>query len=273
MDDYNNETDRPATTSIFAADNVIASQGNDDNVIAQPTEADEVMTPAEVAAAVEAPVYVQEAEQAYDAEAELLELPAETQADVQTDEATVTIPAPVKTPEEMVAEAQALRDAEKPVEAPKPKSKRGFASMTPERRREIAAKGGRAVPKESRYFAQSHANASEAGKVGGKVKGPRKPKPQAEAIPQVAEAAPTVAAEAPMPVEQVPTEHTVFDTVEPTPVEAPEAAPVVETQDEVQVAAETAPEPTSPADTITEGEPEIPAYLRRLAGGATDINI
>jgi general stress protein YciG len=45
--------------------------------------------------------------------------------------------------------------------------KRGFASMSEERRREIASKGGKSVPAEKRYFAQNTAFASEAGRKGG----------------------------------------------------------------------------------------------------------
>jgi general stress protein YciG len=46
-------------------------------------------------------------------------------------------------------------------------SKRGFASMDPERRRQIAAKGGRNVPKEARGFSRDPALAAEAGRKGG----------------------------------------------------------------------------------------------------------
>jgi general stress protein YciG len=151
----------------------------------------------------------------------------------------------------------------------KPKSKRGFASMTPERRREIAAKGGKSVPKTSRYFYQSHENASNAGKIGGKVKGPRKPKAKPEAVTVAPEPTPTVVEAVPVeiPIEHTPVEHTVFDT----PVlEAPVEQTVVEAQPEV--APEPVPEvvPPSPIETITEGEPEIPEYLRRLAGVKTE---
>lgn len=47
------------------------------------------------------------------------------------------------------------------------KSKRGFASMTPEKRREIAAKGGRSVPPEKRKFSTDRALASQAARKGG----------------------------------------------------------------------------------------------------------
>jgi uncharacterized protein len=49
----------------------------------------------------------------------------------------------------------------------KPKSKRGFASMSPEKQREIASKGGKSVPAEKRSFAQSAALAAKAGQKGG----------------------------------------------------------------------------------------------------------
>jgi general stress protein YciG len=47
------------------------------------------------------------------------------------------------------------------------KSKRGFAAMSPERRREIAAKGGAAVPAEKRSFSKSRDLAAKAGRTGG----------------------------------------------------------------------------------------------------------
>lgn len=46
-------------------------------------------------------------------------------------------------------------------------SKRGFASMDPERRRELARKGGQNVPKESRGFAKNPELAAQAGRRGG----------------------------------------------------------------------------------------------------------
>ncbi len=51
-------------------------------------------------------------------------------------------------------------------EQPK-KSKRGFAAMSPERQREIAAKGGRSVPAEKRSFSQNGDLAAAAGRKGG----------------------------------------------------------------------------------------------------------
>jgi uncharacterized protein len=49
----------------------------------------------------------------------------------------------------------------------RPKSKRGFASMTKEQRERIASLGGRSVPSAKRSFAQDRALASEAGRKGG----------------------------------------------------------------------------------------------------------
>lgn len=51
----------------------------------------------------------------------------------------------------------------------KPKSKRGFASMTPERRSEIAAMGGKSIPSDKRYFSQNPEAAREHGRKGGFV--------------------------------------------------------------------------------------------------------
>lgn len=47
------------------------------------------------------------------------------------------------------------------------KAKRGFAAMTPEKRREIARKGGQAVKPENRAFAKDKGLAAEAGRKGG----------------------------------------------------------------------------------------------------------
>lgn len=46
------------------------------------------------------------------------------------------------------------------------KQKRGFALLSPERRKEIASRGGKAVPSEKRAFALNPALASIAGKKG-----------------------------------------------------------------------------------------------------------
>lgn len=50
-------------------------------------------------------------------------------------------------------------------------STRGFASMDPEKRREIAAKGGRSVPVEKRSFSQNRELAVSAGRKGGESSG------------------------------------------------------------------------------------------------------
>lgn len=55
----------------------------------------------------------------------------------------------------------------------KPKSRRGFASMTPERRREIASRGGFAVKPENRSYSKNRELAAEAGRKGG-LKGGRR---------------------------------------------------------------------------------------------------
>ena len=52
------------------------------------------------------------------------------------------------------------------------KSKRGFASMDPERRREIARLGGKSVPPEKRSFSQNASLAARAGRKGGQSVGP-----------------------------------------------------------------------------------------------------
>ena len=49
-------------------------------------------------------------------------------------------------------------------------ARRGFASMTPERRSEAARKGGASVPNEKRTFARDVELAREAGRRGGEMK-------------------------------------------------------------------------------------------------------
>ena len=49
------------------------------------------------------------------------------------------------------------------------KSRRGFAAMLPERRREIARMGGAAVPADKRSFTKDRDLAATAGKAGGSV--------------------------------------------------------------------------------------------------------
>lgn len=53
------------------------------------------------------------------------------------------------------------------MEQTKPKARRGFAAMNPERRREIARKGGAGVPAHKRSFATNRDLAASAGKKGG----------------------------------------------------------------------------------------------------------
>jgi hypothetical protein len=53
------------------------------------------------------------------------------------------------------------------LDAPKPRARRGFAAMSPERRREIARKGGASVPSEKRSFAKNRDLAKSAGSKGG----------------------------------------------------------------------------------------------------------
>lgn len=51
-----------------------------------------------------------------------------------------------------------------------PRGRRGFAAMDPEKRREIARKGGASTPPEKRSFSKSRDLASSAGKKGGSAK-------------------------------------------------------------------------------------------------------
>lgn len=53
------------------------------------------------------------------------------------------------------------------------KSLRGFARMSPEKRREVAAKGGKAVPSKLRSFSKNKHLASAAGRLGGKAVDPK----------------------------------------------------------------------------------------------------
>ena len=48
-------------------------------------------------------------------------------------------------------------------------SKRGFASMSPEKQRDISSKGGKSVPSEKRSFSQNRDLAAQAGRKGGQV--------------------------------------------------------------------------------------------------------
>lgn len=47
------------------------------------------------------------------------------------------------------------------------KARRGFAAMDPEKRREIAQKGGSSVPKDKRSFSRNRELAAQAGRKGG----------------------------------------------------------------------------------------------------------
>jgi general stress protein YciG len=53
------------------------------------------------------------------------------------------------------------------------KSKRGFASMDPEKQRAIARKGGQSVPAELRSFSQNSELAAAAGRKGGQSVDPK----------------------------------------------------------------------------------------------------
>lgn len=53
------------------------------------------------------------------------------------------------------------------LEASRPKQRRGFACMSPEKRRAIAAKGGASVPGEKRSFFKDRQLAALAGSTGG----------------------------------------------------------------------------------------------------------
>jgi len=50
-----------------------------------------------------------------------------------------------------------------------PRARRGFAAMSPEKRREIARRGGAAVKPENRSFAKDRDLAASAGRKGGEA--------------------------------------------------------------------------------------------------------
>ena len=58
-------------------------------------------------------------------------------------------------------------------------SRRGFAAMDPDRRREIARRGGASVPSDKRSFSQNRDLAADAGRKGGSASrgGGRHPQP------------------------------------------------------------------------------------------------
>lgn len=63
----------------------------------------------------------------------------------------------------------------------KPKARRGFAAMSPEKRLEIARKGGAAVPADKRSFSKDKALAADAGRKGGEAsRGGGRPKAPAD---------------------------------------------------------------------------------------------
>lgn len=62
----------------------------------------------------------------------------------------------------------------------KSKQRRGFASMSLERRREIASKGGASVPREKRSFFRDRNLAADAGSKGGRVSKGGKYRPEPE---------------------------------------------------------------------------------------------
>ncbi len=51
-------------------------------------------------------------------------------------------------------------------------ARRGFASTSPEKRREIAHMGGKSVPSDKRSFSQNRDLASEAGRKSGRMSRP-----------------------------------------------------------------------------------------------------
>lgn len=53
------------------------------------------------------------------------------------------------------------------IDTDRPRGKRGFAAMDPEKRREIARRGGAAVPADKRSFAKNRDLAASAGAKGG----------------------------------------------------------------------------------------------------------
>ena len=57
------------------------------------------------------------------------------------------------------------------------KSNRGFASMDPEKQRQIARKGGESVPNEKRSFSQDRSLAAAAGRKGGEASQGARKKP------------------------------------------------------------------------------------------------
>jgi len=67
-----------------------------------------------------------------------------------------------------IIEGQPTKEQSKPVsDATNGNKRKGFASMTPDKLKEISAKGGSSLSKEKRYFAQNPDAARKAGAKGG----------------------------------------------------------------------------------------------------------
>lgn len=79
------------------------------------------------------------------------------------------------------------------------KLRSGFGSMDPAKQREIARKGGAAVPAEKRSFSQDRSLAADAGRKGGqarhRTRGPQKQKPTSVQAPMDFNPARSVAAD------------------------------------------------------------------------------
>jgi len=61
------------------------------------------------------------------------------------------------------------RIQESPAEAPRRKERRGFASMSPEKQREIASRGGKAAHRKGTAHQWSPDEARNAGRKGGQI--------------------------------------------------------------------------------------------------------
>lgn len=61
------------------------------------------------------------------------------------------------------------RIQESPAEAPRRKERRGFASMSPEKQREIASRGGKAAHRKGTAHQWSPDEARDAGRKGGQI--------------------------------------------------------------------------------------------------------
>ena len=61
------------------------------------------------------------------------------------------------------------RMQESPAEAPRRKERRGFASMSPEKQRDIASRGGKAAHRKGTAHQWSSDEARDAGRKGGQI--------------------------------------------------------------------------------------------------------